>query len=64
MMTLGNRMKILNLLSEHKIFIGKASEELGITLEEMMRLAKENKIDWTGYSSKDLENDINSLQQK
>ena len=63
-MTLRNRMKILNLLSEHKISIGKASEELGITLEEMMRLAKENKIDWTVYSSKDLKNDINSLQQR
>ncbi|MEK6922006.1 MAG: UPF0175 family protein [Nanoarchaeota archaeon] len=48
----------LEQLREHKISIGKAAEECGISLWEMLDLVKEKNINWTGYSEKDLEKDI------
>lgn len=49
-------------LREHKISIGKAAEECGISLWEMLDLAKEKNVDWTGYSQKDLEKDMTLLE--
>ena len=48
----------LEKLREHKISIGKASEQCGISLWEMLDLVKETNIDWTAYSKEDLEKDL------
>jgi len=47
---------------EHKISIGKAAEECGIPLWEMLDLLKQRNIDWTAYSEKDLKKDLDILQ--
>lgn len=52
----------LEALSQHKISLSKAAEECEISLWEMMDLAKEKNIDWTGYSKEDLERDLKELE--
>ena len=62
-----NSWKIQNALErlrQHKISIGKAAEECGLTLWEMLDTARENNIDWTGYSKEDLERDLSFLEGK
>ncbi|MBS3113882.1 UPF0175 family protein [Candidatus Woesearchaeota archaeon] len=62
-----NSWKIQNALErlrQHKISIGKAAEECGLTLWEMLDIARENNIDWTGYSKEDLERDLSFLEGK
>ncbi|MBI3035539.1 UPF0175 family protein [Candidatus Woesearchaeota archaeon] len=54
----------LEKIREHKISMGKAAEECGISLWEIMDMARENKIDWTAYSEEDLERDIMALEGK
>jgi len=54
----------LEKLREHKISIGKAAEECGISMWEMLDIAKEKRIDWTDYSKGDLEKDIKVLEGK
>jgi predicted HTH domain antitoxin len=54
----------LEKLRQHKISIGKAAEECGISLWEMLDILKENNIDWTGYSKADLEKDLKILEGK
>ena len=51
----------LEKVREHKISIGKAAEECGISLWEMLDLVKQKDIDWVGYSEKDLKKDIRIL---
>lgn len=51
-------------LKEHKISIGKAAEECGLSLWEMLDIARENNIDWTGYSKEDLERDLRLFEGK
>lgn len=46
---------------EHKISVGKAAEECDMPLWEMLDLLKQKNIDWTGYSQKDLEKDMELL---
>ena len=48
----------LERLRENKLSIGKAADECGIPLWEMLDLARKENIDWTGYSDKDLEKDL------
>lgn len=48
----------LELLREGKISIGKAAEECALPLWEMLEVVKTRAIDWTGYSSEDLERDL------
>ena len=55
---------MLERLREHKISIGKAAEECEVSLWEMIDIAKENNIDWTGYSKEDLEADLEVLGVK
>lgn len=62
-----NSWKIQNALEklrQHKVSIGKAAEECGISLWEMLDIAKKNNIDWTGYSKEDLERDLEFLEGK
>ena len=62
-----NSWKIQNALEklrQHKISIGKAAEECNTSLWEMLDIAKENNIDWTGYSKGDLERDLRVLEGK
>lgn len=49
-------------LRNGKISIGKASEKAGISIFEIINLAKENHIDWVGYTEKDLERDLKFLK--
>ncbi len=51
----------LEKLRQHKISIGKAAKDCGLSLWEMMGLAKEANIDWIGYSKDDLERDLRIL---
>lgn len=51
----------LQRLAEHKISIGKASEEAEISLWKMFDLVKQKNINWTGYSAEDLEKDLKIL---
>lgn len=50
----------LNDIKNHKISVGKAAEECGLSLWEMLDLVKD--IDWTGYSKADLKKDISLLK--
>ena len=62
-----NSWKIQNVLEKlrmHKVSIGKAAEECELSLWEMIDIAKENGIDWTGYSKQDLERDLKVLGGK
>lgn len=54
----------LERLREGKISIGKAAEESGLSLWEMLEIVKTRAIDWTGYSSEDLERDLLELSKK
>jgi len=56
--------KVLEQLISHKISIGQAAKMLGLDLWDMMDLAKENNIDWTGYDEEDLERDLKILNSK
>ena len=40
----------LERIREHKLSIGKAAHECGISLWDMIELARKDNIDWTGYS--------------
>ena len=51
-------------IREHKVSIGKAAEQCGISLWEMLDIVKESNIDWTGYSKEDLERDLKVLGDK
>ncbi len=48
-------------IRERKISIGKAAEECGITIWEMLDKVKEKNIDWTNYSEEDLKRDLSTL---
>lgn len=52
----------LDKLQQHRISIGKASKECGISLWEMLDLVRKHNIDWTEYSKEDLEKDLNALE--
>ncbi len=54
----------LEKLRQHKISIGRAAEECGLSLWEIIDIARENSIDWTGYSKEDLERDLEILGGK
>lgn len=56
--------KALEELKEHKISIGKAAKFCEVSLWEMLDLAKQNNIDWTGYSKEDLEKDLKVLSSR
>ena len=50
-------------LREHKISMGKAAEQCGISVWEMLDLVKENSVNWTGYSEEDLKMDLKVLEE-
>lgn len=52
----------LEKLRKHEFSIGEAAEECSLDLWEMMDLAKEKDIDWTGYGKEDLERDLAFLK--
>ena len=56
--------KALSQLRDHKISIGTAAKICGLDIWEMIELAKENNIDWTGYGKQDLEKDLMILEKK
>ncbi|OGJ19010.1 hypothetical protein A3K73_07710 [Candidatus Pacearchaeota archaeon RBG_13_36_9] len=51
----------LEKLSLHKISISQAAKILNISIWEMLEIAKENNLDWTGYDEKELEHDLRVL---
>ena len=65
METTAQKQNIKNALKEishHKKSIGKAAVECNVSLWEMLSFLKEKNIDWTDYSKKDLEKDLELLQ--
>lgn len=53
----------LERLAAHRISIGKAAEEAGISIWEMLDLAKERKIDWVGLTIEDIEEDLKIIRK-
>lgn len=54
----------LEMLRQHKISIGKAAEDCGVSLWEMLDIARQENIGWTAYSKSDLEKDLKALEGK
>ena len=52
----------LELLSAHKISLGKAAEEIGISIWEMLDLVKERRIDWVGLTPEAIEKDLEIIK--
>jgi len=52
---------VLEDIREHKKSVGKAAEECGISLWEMLNLIRKKDVNWTGYSREDLEKDLEIL---
>lgn len=48
----------LKRLAEHKMSLGKAAEEVGISIWEMLDIVKEKKIDWVGLTPETVERDF------
>lgn len=57
------KQKALEALRAHKISLGKAAEECEISIWEMIELAKQEKIDWVGYTEEDLERDLEIIKR-
>jgi len=60
-------LKVKNALDDLKegiISIGKASEDAGVNIWEMIDLAKKNNVDWVGYSEEDLGRDLELLKSQ
>ena len=55
--------QVLEDLKSHKISIGQAAKECGISIWEIMDLAKEKKIDWMNYTEEDLERELKILEK-
>lgn len=51
-------------LEAHEISIGKAAEEIGISVWGMVDLIKKYNIKWPGYSKEDLEDDLETIGWK
>ena len=59
------KWKIDNFLEEvrlHKKSVGKAAEDCGISIWEMLEILKENNVDWVGYNEKGLERYLLTLK--
>jgi predicted HTH domain antitoxin len=56
-----NREFILKQLENSEISIGKAAEELNISVWDVMDLIKKYQIKWPNYSKEDLENELKSI---
>jgi len=54
---------IVEKLASHKISIGKAAEELNVSVWEMINISKNNNIDWTGYSEEDFIEETKALKK-
>jgi len=48
----------LEKLAAHKITLGKAAEDSGISIWEMLDIVKERKIDWIGLTPEGVEKDL------
>ncbi len=48
----------LERLAAHKITLGKAAEESGISIWEILDIVKERKIDWVGLTIEGVEKDL------
>ena len=53
----------LEQLTAHKISLGKAAEEAGISIWEMLDIVKEKKIDWIGLTPEDIEKDLEIIKK-
>ncbi len=50
-------------IAAHKTSIGKAAEEINLSIADLIYLIKEKNIDWTDYSDDDLKKDISRLSK-
>ena len=53
----------LERLVAHKITLGKAAEESGVSLWEMIDIVKEKNIDWIGLTPNDIEKDLEMVKK-
>lgn len=53
----------LEQLTAHKISLGKAAEEAGISILEMLDITKEKKIDWVGLTPEDIDRDLEIIKK-
>lgn len=53
---------VLERLKEGKLTISGAAKEAGLSLWEVIDLAKRENIDWVGYNKEDLERDLKLLE--
>jgi predicted transcriptional regulator len=54
----------LQRLATHDISVGMAAKETGKSVWDILDLARQNNIDWTGYSKQDIERDLKVLEGK
>ena len=52
----------LEKIKEHEISVGKAAEECGISLAEMLAIIGKKNIDWTGYGEDDIKEDLKLIK--
>ncbi len=48
----------LERLAAHKITLGKAAEESGVSIWEMLDIVKDKGVDWIGLTPEDIEKDL------
>jgi predicted HTH domain antitoxin len=53
----------LEKLRLHQISLGNAAKNCGITIWEMIDLAKEKNIDWVRYDSEEIENEFKFIKK-
>jgi len=54
----------LEKLRAGKISLGKAAQQCGVSLWEMLDLVKAQQVNWTSYSKEDLEKDVGVLSKR
>ncbi len=54
---------VLERLKEHKITVSEAAKDAGVSLWEIIDLAKHENIDWIEYNREDLERDLKLLEE-
>ncbi|MAG02215.1 hypothetical protein CMI42_02665 [Candidatus Pacearchaeota archaeon] len=54
--------EVLHLLSENRISVGKAAEELKMSIWDILDIARDKNINWTNYEESDLKKDRELLR--
>ena len=49
-------------IKAHRMSVGKAAEECGVSLWVILELLKDKNIDWVGYDKEDLSRDLGLIE--